>query len=114
MFGLNEDFIESYQSLDVRFIKNKASTFFFEFDGDSMEPTILKGDILLVDRSIELFDRRVCIVCYEGHLVCKRVFMKSEAVVLCSDNVKYEDVVIQNSENIEIWGVVISRHGEVI
>ena len=43
LFGLSDDFIESYQSLDERFIKNKTSSFLFEASGDSMEPTIFKG-----------------------------------------------------------------------
>ena len=73
LFGINDDFIDGYQSLDKRFIKNKASTFLFEAEGDSMEPTIFKGDILLVDRSVEHFNTRVCRLQCPSVALVKRV-----------------------------------------
>ncbi|MBD64968.1 MAG: hypothetical protein CME62_07155 [Halobacteriovoraceae bacterium] len=113
LFGIQDDFIESYQSIDSRFIKNKNSTFFFEAEGDSMEPTIFRGEILLVDRSITEVQNRVCIVALEGELLCKRVVKTKNGVVLISDNPKYKDILITNAEAVEVWGVVTSRHGEV-
>lgn len=112
LFGISDDFIESYQSLDEKFIKNKTSSFLFEATGDSMEPTIFKGDILLVDRSIEHFHSRVCVLTYEGQLICKRVFKKPNGVILRSDNQIYKDIVVEESNAISVWGVVTSRHGE--
>ena len=40
LFGITNDHIENYQSLDERFVKNKASTYFFEAESDSMSPFI--------------------------------------------------------------------------
>jgi DNA polymerase V len=111
-FGINDELIENYQSLDEHFIKNKTSTFLFQAGGDSMEPTIIKGDILLIDRSIEHYHRRICVLCYEGQLICKRVFKTVDGVILRSDNPKYQDIVVTESNSIEVWGVVRSRHGE--
>jgi DNA polymerase V len=113
LFGISDDFIEKYQSLDNRFIKNKESTFFFQSDGHSMEPTIFPDDILIVDRSIEPWDRRVCIVCYEGNLICKRVFKEKDHVVLYSDNLKFKAIKVYNPENLRHWGVVIARASEI-
>ena len=113
LFGISDDFIEDYQSLDQRFIKNRTSSFLFEADGDSMEPTIFKGDLLLVDRSIENFDRKVCIVAFDGQLICKRVFKANNGITLRSDNTNYKDIVVMNNELVTIWGVVTSRHGEL-
>jgi DNA polymerase V len=45
LFGISDDYIEKYQSLDARFIKNKASTFFFQAASDSMEPLIFENVI---------------------------------------------------------------------
>ena len=61
-FGISDDFIEKYQSLDAKFIKNKFSTFFFEAVGDSMEPTIFEGQVLIVDRSLKDFHQKVCVI----------------------------------------------------
>ncbi len=111
LFGIHDDFIENYQSLDERFIKNKTSSFLFEAIGDSMEPSIFKGDLLLVDRSIEYYHRKICVLSYEGSLICKRVFKIPEGIILHSDNTKYKQLIITDNSLVEIWGVVTSRHG---
>lgn len=113
LFGISDDFIEKYQSLDQLFVKNKFSTFFFEASGDSMEPTIYSGQVLIVDRSRTDFHGKVCVVCFEDKMMCKRVFIKSESVFLKSDNLKYKDLVIQNNESLNFWGVVIAHAGFV-
>jgi DNA polymerase V len=111
LFGISDDFIEKYQSLDSLFVKNKFSTFFFEAAGDSMEPTIFQGQILIVDRSRKDFHGRVCVICFEDKMICKRVLQKSDAVILKSDNPKYKDIIIENNESLICWGVVIASAG---
>ncbi len=111
LFGISDDFIEKYQSLDQLFIKNKFSTFFFEAAGDSMEPTIFQGQVLIVDRSATNFHGRVCVVCLDDKMICKRVFQKENCVILKSDNPKYKDIVIENNESLNFWGVVVANAG---
>jgi DNA polymerase V len=113
LFGISEDNIDKYQSLDTHLIKNKYCTFFFEAEGDSMEPTIYAKQIVIVDRSIKTFHRRVCVMSYEDKLICKRVSINGEYITLKSDNQKYKDIVVQNNENILLWGVVIAVAGFV-
>ncbi len=109
LFGISDDFIEKYQSLDALFIKNKHSTFFFEAAGNSMEPTIFAGDILIVDRARTDFHGRICVVCFEDKLLCKRVSKKSEGIILKSDNPQFKNIIIENNDNIQFWGVVIAH-----
>jgi DNA polymerase V len=111
LFGISEDFIEKYQSLDGLLIKNKFSTFFFEAAGDSMEPTIYEGQILVVDRSLTSFSGKVCVVCVDDKMMCKRVVLKENMAVLKSDNPKYKDLIIENNEGLTFWGVVIAHAG---
>ena len=113
LFGVSEDFIEKYQSLDARFVKNRESTFFFEAAGSSMEPTIVAGEILVVDRSIDAHHNRVCIVAYEGELLCKRVFVGRDRVLLSSDNKAFKKIVVYDQQSATVWGVVVARCGEV-
>lgn len=56
--------------------------------GDSMEPTIRDGDILLVDTSIDrVVDNAIYVVAYDGRTLVKRVQMRLDgSVVLKSDN----------------------------
>ncbi len=109
LFGISDDFIEKYQSLDALFIKNKHSTFFFEAAGNSMEPTIFAGDILIVDRARTDFHGRICVVCFEDKLLCKRVIKKSDGIILKSDNPHFKNIIIENNDNIQFWGVVIAH-----
>lgn len=111
LFGISDDFIEEYQSLDSKFIKNKEATFFFKASGDSMEPLIFSGDTLVVDRSITSFHNRVCIVIYQDQLVCKRVRVNSlqTSAQLISENSKCSSITINNNLDAIVWGVVIAR-----
>ena len=113
LFGISDDFIENYQSLDERFVKNKESTFFFKATGKSMMPTIFPGEILVVDRSISNFDHRVCVVNYNGELLCKRVIIFSRHLILRSDNSTFKDISVFDEQSALVWGVVIARCGDV-
>jgi DNA polymerase V len=106
LFGISEDHLENYQSLDQRFVKNKTSTFFFEASGDSMMPLILPGDVLVVDRSIKAQFGRVVVVIYEQELVCKRLVRELGRVVLRSDNPRYPDLYLSQDRELMVWGVV--------
>jgi DNA polymerase V len=111
LFGISEDEIEDYQSLDSLFVKNRFNTFFFKAAGDSMEPSIYQGQILVVDRSKTHFNGKVCAIAYEDKIICKRVFIRPNAIVLSSDNKKYRDIVVENSDAIKLWGVVVAIAG---
>jgi DNA polymerase V len=115
LFGISEDFIESYQSLDSLFIKNKFSTFFFEADGDSMEPTIFSGQILIVDRSIQNFIGRVAVVSFQNKLICKRIIRSknsTDGLILYSDNhCRYPEIHVHNPDDLHYFGVVIAVAG---
>jgi DNA polymerase V len=113
LFGVSDDFIEKYQSLDSKFVKNKESTFYFKAIGDSMVPTIFPSDILVVDRSIKNFNGRVCVIAYNDEFVCKRVYQKKDHIVLKSDNSKFKDIIIHDEHSAIVWGVVTARCGEV-
>ena len=56
--------------------------------GDSMEPTIRSGDMLIIDTSINMaVDSAIYVVVYGGLLLVKRLFMLIDGgVVLSSDN----------------------------
>ena len=76
-----------------------------------MQPTIYEGQILIVDRSRTDFHGRVCVVCVDDKMMCKRVIQKDNCVILKSDNPKYKDLIIENNESLTFWGVVIANAG---
>ena len=78
-----------------------------------MEPTIFAGQIMIVDKSRKDFHGKVAIVCWEDRLICKRVFLKSDGIILKSDNLKYKEIIVSNNENILLWGLVVAIAGFV-
>jgi DNA polymerase V len=114
LFGVIEDFPEAYQSLDERFVRNRASTFFFESQGTAMEPSIFEGEILIVDRSIRQSEGRVCIVAYQDALLCRRLQKRQGRIWLVPDNPQHKVIEIAHPSELNIWGVVISKASDVL
>lgn len=67
---------------------NAAAAHVLTAKGDSMEPTLRDGDILLVDTSIDsVVDNAIYVVVYAGRTLVKRVQLRRDgSVVLRSDN----------------------------
>jgi phage repressor protein C with HTH and peptisase S24 domain len=73
--------------------------------GDSMEPTIRDGDVLLVDTSIDsLVDHGIYVLVYAGLLLVKRVSKRLDGSVLIrSDNRDaYDDEIVGASSTPEL------------
>lgn len=68
--------------------------------GDSMEPTIRDGDLLVVDRAIDrLIDNGIYVLVYAGMVLLKRVqALRDGSVVLKSDNPQYAPEPVPPSE----------------
>ncbi len=111
LFGIQDDHMEKYLSLDQYMVSNKSSTFFFRASGESMQPFIMPGDIVVVDRSKRVESQDICIVELEGELLCKRFIKLGERGVLRSENPKFKDVYLTNFREASFFGVVtgISR-----
>jgi DNA polymerase V len=113
LFGISDDYIEKYQSLDMRFIKNKSSTFFFEARGDSMAPMIVNKDVLVVDRSIESMYGRVCVFSLDGGMFCKRILKRNNHLLLVSENQNYKPQVVNPEQEFCFFGVVTAASRDI-
>lgn len=107
LFGITDDFVDNYLSLDEKFIKNKNSTFFVKASGDSMRPKIEMGDILVVDTSLSLKHLSIGTFFYNGNPICKQWVIKEDGPYLRSFNSKYQEIKINEDDQIELFGVVI-------
>lgn len=108
LFGISADHLEKYQSLDDRFIRDRAATFFFEVSGDAMSPLLMEKDVLIVDRSIEAMSGCVVVVQLEGELFCRRLKWDEDQVILTSDNPVHADIILKDGQELQIFGVVTS------
>lgn len=68
--------------------------------GDSMEPTIRDGDLILIDRSIkQVVDDGIYVLVLGGMVLLKRLQNRRDSsVVLKSDNPQYDDEVVPAGE----------------
>jgi len=90
---------------------NAAAARVLDVKGDSMEPTIRDGDILVVDTSIsQVRDNAIYVIIYAGNVLAKRVHLKRDgSLTLISDNERYprEDVPIAEVPDLHIAGRVM-------
>lgn len=80
-------------------------------DGPSMEPTLLDGELVLVDRRCHRFDNdAVYVIQYDGHLRIKRVQLKFDGgVIIKSDNPRFEPEMLtqDQAEHLRVIGKVL-------
>jgi DNA polymerase V len=107
LFGIQDDHIESYLSLDQKFIRNKHTSFIFKMEGDSMKPHICAGDFLIVDRSLTNFMNKVVVVDIFDERMCKFLTRESNQIILRSFNPKYKDIVVTEEMDMRVFGVAI-------
>ena len=107
LFGISDDFVESYLSLDEKFMKNKESTFYVRASGNSMSPRIENQDILVVDRSLPVLPNCVVALYYNGVPMCKQFIKREEKTYLHSFNSSHKDIEIQKDDELVIFGTVI-------
>lgn len=106
LFGISDDHLEAFQSLDERFVKNRKSTYFFEARGESMMPLIFPGDVLVVDRSLKPVKNRLAIVVLDGEMMCKRLGQDKNGWLLLSENPQHPPVRIDSEQGLLVWGIV--------
>ncbi len=80
-----------------------------EVAGDSMEPTIRPGDVVLVDlEAVTLFREGIWVVWYEGLLLKRLQRLGGGRLKLVSDNPAYEPIVVEpaNGDTFLLVGMV--------
>jgi DNA polymerase V len=101
-----DDFEEKKIDLNEELIKNPSATFFIRVDGDSMiDANILSGDILIIDRSIEVVDKKIILAILDQEFTVKRLKIINKEIFLIAENENYSPIKV-NSENFEVFGVV--------
>lgn len=104
-----EDII-GYEKVPEEWTENN-SIFALEIKGDSMEPRIMEGDIVIVREQKTVENGEIAIVVIGDEAVCKKVVKHSDSIVLVSLNTKYEPVLF-SLKDMEEKPVVIA--GKVI
>ena len=64
------------------------------------------GDILLVDRALGRRHGHVVVAVVDGELSCRRLFTLGGVTKLEVANPDFQDIVLNDGEQLEVWGVV--------
>ncbi len=88
--------------INVPTIKNPQDCFAIRVEGDSMEPTIPDGSIIIVRKNKEIPDGSIGAFITDEGAVVKRVYRTKTETVLSSDNSIYPPKVI-NKESFEFY-----------
>lgn len=100
------DYLQLPLNLDALLIEHPSATFIGKADGYSMEEVgIFNGDILIVDRQIQVKNRDVIVANLNGEFICK--ILDTQNRLLLSANKGFQDVQINAFDEFTIEGVVI-------
>ncbi len=102
-----DDFKEVRISLDRELVRNIESTFYARVSGDSMTGAgIDEGDLLIIDRSLNPENNKIAVCYIDGEFTLKRIILKNKKLFLKPENSKYKQIVINEEDNLIVWGIV--------
>lgn len=103
-----EDYIEGRIDLNKDLIRHPLATFYVRVMGDSMEPLICSGEMLIVDRMTETGDKDIVVARLDNDLCVKRLrCLDDGAIYLISENCNYKPIHVKPETDFEIWGKVL-------
>lgn len=89
-------------------VKNPTATFFVEVEGNSMEEAhIYSGDILVIDRSQNLFNNALILAFIDGSFAIRRLLKNKEGLFLVSQNATESPVTLNEEHRDDrLFGVI--------
>ena len=101
------NYVEKGIDFNRLMIKSKETTFCLVAGGDSMNGDgIFKGDLLVVDKLEEPYDKSILIFSIDGEFTMKRLEYRKDHIALISSNPKFEPIIIKEGEELKRWGVL--------
>ena len=104
-----EDII-GWEEVPAQWVKNDT-VFALKLKGDSMEPRMAAGDVVIVKKQSDVTSGEIAIVMVDGEATCKKVVKHSDGLVLISNNLKYAPKFFTvkdiDDKNITILGKVV-------
>ncbi len=106
-----EDWVEDRVDLNRRFVTHPEATFFFRVSGDSMvspqpERSIPNKATLIVDRSREAQHDDIVVAILDDEFTVKRLYQRGKRLALIAENPAYAPIVLNEEQELKIWGVV--------
>ena len=103
-----EDHMHSKIDLNNLLIENPSATYYVRVNGDSMLGAgIINGDLLIVDRSMEVTNNCIVVAHINGEFTVKRIKKNKNQIFLQAENTNYKTIEITEEMDFELFGVVI-------
>jgi DNA polymerase V len=98
------DYVQDEIDLNSELIKNPPATFLIRVQGNSMtDHKIINGDLLVVDRSLNLKNDCIAIINFNNELVVKNIIKENNNFYIKN---KLEKILINENSDINVWGIV--------
>ncbi|MBB3967178.1 LexA family protein [Rhizobium metallidurans] len=102
-----DDYLDRPLDFNELLITHPAATFAVRVTGLSMIGAgIFPGDIAVIDRALTPSYECIVLALLDGEFTIKRYQTKGGTVILHPENKDFADIVIQEGQEFEIWGVV--------
>ena len=75
--------------------------------GDSMAPTFLDGDIVLIRQQPEVENGQIAAVGINGEATLKHVYNTGDGFLLVADNPKFAPIQVSEGNTVDIYGLAI-------
>ena len=108
-FDFSENDYSSPLDLNRHLVPHPAATYFLRLDGDSLrQDGILRGDTLIVDRTLQPVSGSLIVAELNGELLARRLQLSSgRTSLLCSDG-NGAARMVSARDNFSVWGVIIA------
>ena len=98
------DYVQDEIDLNSELIKNPPATFLIRVQGNSMtEYKIINGDLLVVDRSLNLKNDCIAIINFNNELVVKNIIKENNNFYIKN---REEKILINENSDVNVWGIV--------
>lgn len=102
-----QDYLELALDLNKELIQHPASTFYGRVVGDSMkEEGIEEGDVLVIDKSLDLQEDDLAVCFIDGDFTLKRVRFEGRHALLVPSNSAYPTIKVTSDNDFIVWGIV--------
>ncbi len=102
-----QDYTDRQIDLNKELIPHPATTFYARVVGDSMrDEGIEEGDLLVIDKSLELQDGDLAVCFVDGDFTLKRVSIVADEVLLVPSNPAYPTIHVGKGNEFMVWGIV--------
>lgn len=101
-----DDYAERGIDLNEQLIKNKPATFFMRVNSDAMTgAAIYKGDVVIVDRSLEARNGKIIIAVIDGEMLIRKLEIHNgkKRLIAFTNKLSALDV---DEQKFSVWGVV--------